>query len=404
MECKSTEPFGMDVRSAHRRELTPDQPTRARSRMCARPTYRWSLHTISWCGGQEGSGAGYDTRLKGARRNDADVRSACDRPDRPTAQGGRVVREGRDEDNTLNSARKRTGEVRDAAAPPRPYYHARRPAPQPRPNQSAMRRWMCVGRAGDRERITKEELEIARSPARISICARARGGGTRTTGCALLHRVSAPKTSSIPPAQVVAGAVGISGSAGIATRDGRTPRPMGAVSFGWVDLGVGRTQRTYAIIRGGFLDQWTGGRRRAVGGGRVKGVLVPLRGAVSLVRMSREKCASVAMPPFGNRRSVLGPVSDIRGSGNSRDRHWSALFGSGNQRSPALPSMESGGPHWRPIVSIAPSDLQWSLLEFNGSGLVFSLAFDLAETAVFYQFPLDFRSLTESSQASIIVI
>ncbi|KAJ7676367.1 hypothetical protein B0H17DRAFT_1139936 [Mycena rosella] len=75
----------------------------------------------------------------------------------------------------------------------------------------------------------------------------------------------------------------------------------GELRMSWVErLGLGRTQKTYATIRGGFLDQWLhsdGGavgsrtsklvrRWAGTGGGHVKGVLVPLLGAVLFVRMS----------------------------------------------------------------------------------------------------------------------
>ncbi|KAJ7687637.1 hypothetical protein B0H17DRAFT_1136187 [Mycena rosella] len=46
--------------------------------------------------------------------------------------------------------------------------------------------------------------------------------------------------------------------------------------------------------------------------------------------------------------------SNIRGGGNSRDRQWTATFGSGNQWSPACPPVESAGVHWGAIVPVAP--------------------------------------------------
>ncbi|KAJ7703513.1 hypothetical protein B0H17DRAFT_1127149 [Mycena rosella] len=50
----------------------------------------------------------------------------------------------------------------------------------------------------------------------------------------------------------------------------------------------------------------------------------------------------------------LDRLPNIRGGGNSRDRQWTATFGSGNQWSPACPPVESAEVHWGAIVPVAP--------------------------------------------------
>ncbi|KAJ7688069.1 hypothetical protein B0H17DRAFT_1135906 [Mycena rosella] len=61
--------------------------------------------------------------------------------------------------------------------------------------------------------------------------------------------------------------------------------------------------------------------------------------------------------------SIVGEVLNIRGGGNSRDRQWTATFGSGNQWGPAYPLLESAGVHWGTIVPVAPDR---SPVEFAG--------------------------------------
>ncbi|KAJ7640590.1 hypothetical protein B0H17DRAFT_1148926 [Mycena rosella] len=55
--------------------------------------------------------------------------------------------------------------------------------------------------------------------------------------------------------------------------------------------------------------------------------------------------------------AIHGPPSNIRGTGNFRDRHWPAAFGTGNP-SPQWSPMDLSGEH--PIF-------QWTALDFGGS-------------------------------------